>query len=58
MRNAKGDSEKEKGLENDKERDRNSLRVCIKEKRKKLEVLIRVYKQIEKDTARKKTIGK
>ncbi len=56
--NAKGDSEKEKGLEKDKERDRNSLRECLREKGKKLEVLMRVYKQNDKEKVRKKKIGK
>ena len=42
MRNAKGDSEKEKGLEKDKEWDRNSLRECMREKVKKLGELMRV----------------
>ncbi len=41
-------------MEKDKERDRNSLRVCIREQGKKLEELIRVYEKIQKETARKK----
>ncbi len=45
-----------KRLENDKEQDRNSLRQCMREKEKKLEVLMRVYKQNEKEKVRKKRI--
>jgi hypothetical protein len=58
MRNAKGDSEKEKGFEKDKERDRNSLRGCMREKGKKLDELIRVNEKCKRRQRERKRIGK
>ncbi len=54
--NAKGDSEKEKGLENERERDRNSLRVCMREKGKKLKEPIGVYEKCKRRQRERKRI--
>ncbi len=43
-------------MEKDKERDRNSLRECLREKGNKLEELIRVRKRNSKGESEKKRI--